>query len=177
MPSWPRPRLLDSVSDVQARLEVERNEAQMALIHGEPLVCFEIFKRHFEETPFAPWVALSGMTDGAIFTGDPALISEVLGHVESQPKSPLNEALHNRAWAARAIVDGSVVEGVELLDANVASTAAAGMKADELFTSAVGAALLPLGPDRARFADHARAMADAAGGRGLSAWIDRLETA
>lgn len=167
---------LDSVSDAQVRLEVERNKAHMALTHGEPRVCFEIYKRHFEETPFAPGLALSGMTDGAIFTGDPALISETLEHIESQPKNPLNEALRNRALAALAIVDGSVVEGVELLDANIASTAEEGMKVDELFTAAVGARFLPDGPDRSRFADHARGLADAAGGYGLSAWVDRLLT-
>jgi hypothetical protein len=50
------------------------------------------------------------------------------------------------------------------------------MKVDELFTAAVGARFLPDGPDRSRFADHARGLADAAGGYGLSAWVDRLAT-
>ena len=168
--------LLDSVSDAQARLDVERNEALMALIHGQPRVCFDIFKRHFEETPFAPGVALSGMTEGAIFTGDRALIAETLGNIESQPKNPPNDAMRHRAMAALAIVDGSVVEGVELLDGNIAATAEEGMKVDELFTAAVGARFLPDGPDRSRFADHARGLADAAGGYGLSAWVDRLAT-
>ena len=169
--------LLDTVADAQARLEVERNKAYLALHHGEPRVCFEIHKRHFEETPFAPGVALTGMTDGAVFAGDPALISEALENIASQPKNPLNETLRNRAMAAFAIVEDSVLEGVELLDRTIARANDAGTKADELFTAAVGAALLPNGPDRSRFADHARSLADAAGGRGLTAWIDRLESA
>lgn len=167
--------MVDRVPDPQARLEVERNRAHMALIHDDPRASFEIFKRHFEETPFAPVVSLWGMTDSSIFTGDPTLISEALGHIESQPKNPIVDSLHQRALAASAIVGGSTAEGVGLLDAHLATTAARGMKMDEMYTAATGAALLPDGPDRARFAAHARSLADEAGGRGLSAWIDRLE--
>ncbi|HUG31571.1 MAG TPA: adenylate/guanylate cyclase domain-containing protein [Acidimicrobiia bacterium] len=166
--------LLDSVSDVQARLEVERARALMALNHGDPRTCFEIFKRHFHETPFAPGISLTGMTDGAVFSGDPALISESLEQLVAQPKSPVIEAVHGRASAAQAIVEGSVEDAVELLDATIERTADAGMKADELSTAAVGAALLPDGPDRARFAEHARSLAESAGGLGLANWIDRL---
>ncbi len=168
--------LLDSVSDVQAHLEVERNEAFIALLHGEPQTCFDVFKRHFDETPFARGVALSGLTDGAVFSGDRALIGEAIQYIESQPINPVFEAFLGRAMAARAFVDGETAKGVDLLDATITGVAAEGMKLEEFMAAAVGAALLPSGPDRSRFADHARGLAEAAGGHGMTAWIDRLET-
>lgn len=167
--------LLDSVSDVQAHLEVERTEAFIALLHGEPQTCFDVFKRHFDETPFARGVALSGLTDGAVFSGDRALIGEAIQYIESQPINPVFEAFLGRALAARALVDGETAKGVDLLDATITGVAAEGMKLEEFMAAAVGAALLPSGPDRSRFADHARGLAEAAGGNGMSAWIDRLE--
>ena len=168
--------LLDSVSDVQARLEVERNEAFIALLHGEPRTCFDVFKRHFDETPFARGVALSGLTDGAVFSGDRALIVEAIEYIESQPINPVFEAFLGRAMAARSFVDGETAKGVDLLNATITGAAAEGMKLEEFMAAAVGAALLPAGPDRSRFADHARSLAGAAGGHGMTAWIDRLES-
>lgn len=168
--------LLESVSDTQARLALEREKATMIMFDGDPRQTFEIFQRHFEETPFAPAISLSGMTDGATFSKDPALIAEVIEALETQPKNPVNNAILTRARAARAILDGQIEDGVELLEGGIAKAAEGGEKLPEFYAAAVGAALLSDGADRSRLADHARGLADAAGGKGLSRWIDRLET-
>lgn len=167
--------LLEGVSDTQTRLILEREKASMIMLDGDPRLSFETFKRHFEETPFAPGIALSGMADGAIFSQDPALIAEAIEALESQPKSPINDVILTRTRAARAILEGQVRDGVELLDHGITRAAEGGDKLFELFTAAVGAALLPDGADRSRFAGHARGLADAADGSGLARWIDRLE--
>ncbi|MFP3882227.1 MAG: AAA family ATPase [Actinomycetota bacterium] len=168
-------RLLDVVSDVQGHLEFERNQAWIALAEGDARFCFETYKRHFEETPFAPTIALSGMADGAIFSGNEELMSETLGYIESLPKNPLTDLLRNRVVAGSHLAAGEASEGVEMLDSIIVRTAAKGEKVAELVSAAAGAALLPNGPDRSRFADHARGLAQSAGALGLSAWIDRLE--
>lgn len=167
--------LLDAVSDVQAHLAYERNQGQIALCDGDARACFKTYKRHFEETPFAPSVALFGMADGAIFSGDPELIAETIEFAESQPKNPLTELILNRALAAQYLVAGKTEEGIELLDATIQRTVEKGEKVAELFTAAAGAALLPDGSDRARFANHARGVANSAGALGYAAWVDRLE--
>lgn len=167
--------LLEGVSDTQARLGLERERAHMTMFDGDPRLSFETFKRHFEETPFAPGISLAGMADGATFSRDQALIAEAIEALESQPKNPLVDAILNRTRAARAILEGQIEDGVELLDRGIARAAEGGEKLSEFLTAAVGAALLPDGADRSRFADHARGLADAAGGSGLSRWIDRLK--
>lgn len=167
--------LLESVSDTQARLALEREKATMIMLDGDPRHTFEIFKRHFEETPFVPGISLSGMTDGATFAKDQVLIAEVIEALESQPKGSVIDAVLIRARAAMAILEGQIEGGVELLEHGVAKAAEGGEKLPEFHAAAVGAGLLPDGSDRSSFADHARNLAGAAGGTGLARWIDRLE--
>lgn len=167
--------LLEGVTDPQARLAFEREVALMALLDGDPRSSFEIYKRHFEETPFAPGLALSGMASGAVFSRDLALITEVVQALETQPRNSYNDSSLNRALAGRAILDGDVDRGVELIEQTIVATEEEGARLPEFLMAAVGAALLPDSPDRARFADHARALAADAAADGLSGWIDRLE--
>ncbi len=166
--------LLDRVSDVQVRLAVERGKGSLALLDGDPRTCFEIYRRHFKETPFAPTVSLAGMADGAVFSGDPVAMAEVLDLIETQPKSVFLESTRERTLAAADLVADDVEAGIERLDAIIASNITAGFKTDEVMAAAVGTALLPDGAERSRFAEHGRVVAEAVGAPGLSAWIDRL---
>jgi class 3 adenylate cyclase/tetratricopeptide (TPR) repeat protein len=167
--------LFEDVSDTQARLQVERAKGNLALGDGDARTCFSIYKRHFEETPFAPVVALTGMTDGAVFSGESTLIEEAIEGIESQPRSMFIDVLHDRARAALAVLSGAIDESVEILDLAIARAAADGLRYPELVTAAVGAGLLPDGTARSRLADHGRALAKVAGAEGMATWIDRLE--
>jgi hypothetical protein len=165
---------LEHVSDAQVALNLERSEATMAMMEGDPATTFAIGVRHFEETPFAPQVSAALAVDGAIHLGDDASIRQALAYEETLPVSPFTEPPHTRATIALMLLDGDVDGAVEIADNALVRLSDARMRTDELYLCAALVRHLPAGPARDAYAERARNLCEASGAPGLALWIDRL---
>lgn len=165
---------LQDVSDAQTALNVERSEATISVMEGDPGTTFATGVRHFEETPFAPHISAALAVDGAIHLGDEASLRRALAYEESLPSSPFTEPARTRATIVLMLLDGDVDGAVEIADRSLARLSEDRMRTDELYLCAALVRHLPPGPLRDGYADRGRSLCEASGAPGLAAWIDRL---
>ncbi|MFP5331723.1 MAG: AAA family ATPase [Acidimicrobiia bacterium] len=169
--------LAASTGDPQTMLGLERGEAMVAMFEVRGRDVFEIGRRHFLETSFAPGLAASVALEGAAIEGDPALLDEVASFVDAVVTDP---SLKSGMWH---LVNGlRLVVGGEDIDAGVAHVTDAIDTLEPLewywvaFEARVFAArwLPKAHPVRADFIAQARKLAEDSDAPGLIRWLEAM---
>jgi tetratricopeptide (TPR) repeat protein len=164
--------LVEQVTDQQARLSLERVEASIALGDGDHLGYYETAVRHFEETPFAPWVAVLAAVLGASLLGDLERLRRAQAMAETLPPGALSGTPAMR-WAGVMLDlhEGDVSAGLAEADALTEWMAEEGLAWQEFLTRVTVARVLPSDHEaRARYLERIEGLAVPAGAHGLWEW-------
>jgi class 3 adenylate cyclase/tetratricopeptide (TPR) repeat protein len=162
------------ISDAQALQDLERTEARMAFFDGDYRDAFETGARHYSESPFAPGLAAATAIEGAVFDGDEGRIRQAREMAVALPAGVLTTPPREMADAVLTLLDGHVDDAMHLADASMDRLAEQGLAWDEFTTAAAMARHLPPGPDRDRYLERARGLAQKAGADGLTVWLDGM---
>jgi len=163
------------ITDPQSQLGLERAEASLALLEGRGRDVFEVGRRHFRETSFAPALSASIAIEGACIAGDPDLLDEAADMAASLVGGPLHGVLQEWVEGIRLIVRGETEEALPMLDRTIERTYEQGLRWITFEMMVMAARHLPVGhPIRQVYIDRARTIAEETDAPGLSAWIDLM---
>lgn len=166
---------LGNTVDVQAQLSLERVEATVALIEGEPAAAFETGVRHFEETPFAQGISVWMAVLGAALLGDLERLHRAREMAEALPPGVFNSPSLRWAEAMVELAGGDVAEGSTHAETLVGWMRERSLVWRELLTLTTTARMLP--PDheaRARYRRRIEELTVPAGALGLWEWARSL---
>ncbi len=164
--------LVAQVTDQQAKLSLERVEAGFALGDGDPLGYYNTAVRHFEETPFAPWIAVLSAILGASLMGDIERLRRADAMAETLPPGRLFGTPAIR-WAGvmLTLFEGEVSAGLAEADDLTEWMAAERLLWQEFLARvAVARALPPAHEARARYLERIEEITVPAGAHGLWEW-------
>ena len=163
--------------DPQTTLSLERGQATVALFEVRGRDVFDIGRRHFLETPFAPSLATAIAMEGAAIEGDPLLLEEVAGFVESiVADQSLKVGLRNLVEGLRLIGEGGEADrGAALVNEAIDRFESAEMTWAYFEAMVFGARALPTShPARLDFIARARSLAEKTASPGLVRWLEAM---
>jgi hypothetical protein len=168
-------RIAQTISDPQSVLAVERGDAGRAIHEGRGRDVFEVARRHFHETSFAPGISVAFAVAGASIAKDRELLQEAADMADELVTNSLTARFRRWAGAMIAIFEGDHAGGAAVVDDLVKESTDVNTLWQAFMIRVLAARLLPPDhPKRMEYIEEARKIAEDTGAPGLLTWIDRM---